>query len=109
MAERAAHLGTVRRPLRQLAVGRSDVRRQQSDLHVGVFSSRNLFKFRCVPHSSDHAFHCTTLSFRKLSTMGIKGVLAADIGQLSNLQSLSVKTFPQACFCCLQLAPANHE
>lgn len=30
------------------------------------------------------------LSFSKVSTMGIKGVLAADIGQLSELQSLYV-------------------
>ena len=34
-------------------------------------------------------------SFRKLSTMGIKGTLAADIGQLSNLQSLYVESLSQ--------------
>lgn len=34
-------------------------------------------------------------SFRKLSTMGIKGSLAADIGQLSNLQSLYVESLSQ--------------
>jgi hypothetical protein len=78
------------------------VRRRQSDLHVGVH-----------PHSSDtkkkktplHT-HSTILSlleldlhawdsFRKLSTMGIQGSLAADIGQLSDLQSMYVESLTQ--------------
>lgn len=34
-------------------------------------------------------------SFRKLSTMGIQGSLAADIGQLSDLQSMYVESLTQ--------------
>jgi hypothetical protein len=40
VAERAADLGTVRRPLRRFAMGGSDVRQLQSDLHVGVPRTR---------------------------------------------------------------------
>jgi len=40
VAERAADLGTVRRPLRGFAMGGSDVRQQQSDLHVGVLGTQ---------------------------------------------------------------------
>uniref|UniRef100_A0A453I6B1 Uncharacterized protein n=1 Tax=Aegilops tauschii subsp. strangulata TaxID=200361 RepID=A0A453I6B1_AEGTS len=42
----------------------------------------------CQVNKSYHYY--TTVSFRKVSTMGIKGLLAADIGQLTELQSLYV-------------------
>ena len=71
-------------------MGRSGMQRQQSDLHVSA--SPKLNKISTALHTlPSRLTNCyATVSFSKVSTMGIKGGLPADIGQLTDLQSLYV-------------------
>ncbi len=88
VAERAANVGAVWRPMQRFAMGWSGMQQQQSDLHVSA-----LLLCSITLHVSNYKVYVYPLlpdCFSKISTMGIKGVLAADIGQLTELQSLYV-------------------
>jgi hypothetical protein len=74
--------------MQRFAMGWSGMQQQQSDLHVSA-----LLLCSITLHVSNYKVYVYPLlpdCFSKISTMGIKGVLAADIGQLTELQSLYV-------------------